>query len=252
MSGEYSILSDVIPNIATLELFLSKIGQGDQGVQSTREELLRALRKRFLSPEAEALNVMNENAYVTATCIDPQYKYHFFPRADDKQQAKAWLVQGLFLVHQKLHGEEDNNNQESQLPPHSPQSKRRKEDDLFHSCFMEIVTQRAATASTTSTRQQGCRTSKDVQDVAQEVDSFLSLPLINRKCDPLEWWKNAIQSPLMQELARKLLCTPSSSVFSERMYSEYGNIFKEKRSRLLPKNGESLLFIHHNGRKFQH
>ena len=45
MSGEYSILSDVIPNIATLKLFLSKIGRGDKGVQSTREELLRSLRK---------------------------------------------------------------------------------------------------------------------------------------------------------------------------------------------------------------
>ena len=133
MSGEYSILSDVIPNIATLELFLSMIGQGDQGVQSTREELLRALWKRFLSPEAEVLNVMNENAYVTATCIDPRYKDHFYPSTDDKQQAKAWLVEELFLVHQKLHGEEDNNNQESQLPPHSPQRKRTKEDDLFRS-----------------------------------------------------------------------------------------------------------------------
>ena len=67
MSGEYSILSDVIPNIATLELFLSKIGQGDgQGVQTAREELLRALRTRFLSPEAEALNVMHEKEYAVA------------------------------------------------------------------------------------------------------------------------------------------------------------------------------------------
>ena len=32
-SGEYSILSDVIPNIAILELLLSKIGQGDEGDQ---------------------------------------------------------------------------------------------------------------------------------------------------------------------------------------------------------------------------
>ena len=67
MSGEYSILSDVIPNIANLELFLSKIGQGDgQGVQTTCEELLRALRTRFLSPEAEALNVMHEKEYALA------------------------------------------------------------------------------------------------------------------------------------------------------------------------------------------
>ena len=249
MSGEYSVLSDVIPNIVTLELFLSKIGCDDRGVQSTREALLRALRTRFLSHEA--LNVMHKKEYVTATCIDPRYKDHFLRSADDKQQAKAWLVEELLLVHEKFHAEseDDINDQDSQLPPDSPQRKRSKEDDLFSSCFMEIATQQQADTASTE-RQPGGRIR--LQDVAKEVDPFLSLPLINRKSDPLEWWRSATQFPLMQELARKLLCTPSSSVFSERMYSEYGNIFEEKRSRLLPKNGEKLLFIHHNGKKFLH
>ena len=43
MSGEYSIFSDVIPNISTLELFLPEISQGDKGVRLTREGLLRSL-----------------------------------------------------------------------------------------------------------------------------------------------------------------------------------------------------------------
>jgi hypothetical protein len=47
MSAGYSILSSLIPNIVTLELFLSKIGQDDQGVQTTQESLLQALRKLF-------------------------------------------------------------------------------------------------------------------------------------------------------------------------------------------------------------
>ena len=181
----------------------------------------------------------------------PSLQRPLFPRADEKQKAKAWLVEELLLFHQKLHNKESevgNNNQELHLPPHSPPKKREKDDDLFRSCFIELVTQRDAIASTTSTGQQGCKTS--IQDVAQEVDPFMSLPLINRKCDPLEWWKNASQFPLMHELARKLFCTPSSSVFSERMYSEYGSIFEKKRSRLLPRRGENLLFIHHNRRKF--
>jgi len=29
-------------------------------------------------------------------------------------------------------------------------------------------------------------------------------------------------------------------------FSGYGNIFEEKRSRLLPKSREKLLFLHHN------
>jgi len=47
-------------------------------------------------------------------------------------------------------------------------------------------------------------------------------------------------------LAKKFLSTPASSVYSERFFSEYGNIFEEKRSRLLPKSGEKLVFLHHN------
>jgi len=47
-------------------------------------------------------------------------------------------------------------------------------------------------------------------------------------------------------LEKKFLATPASSVYSERLSSEYGNIFEEKRSRLLPKSGEKVLFLHHN------
>ena len=58
------------------------------------------------------------------TCIDPRYKDHLFPSADDKQQVKAWLPEELLLVHKKSQSEEselevDNNNQESEMPQHS-------------------------------------------------------------------------------------------------------------------------------------
>jgi len=47
-------------------------------------------------------------------------------------------------------------------------------------------------------------------------------------------------------LAKKFLATSASSVYSDRLFSEYGNIFEEKRSRLLPTTGKKLLFLHHN------
>ena len=128
-------------------------------------------------------------------------------------------------------------------------AKKAKPDDLFSACFDEITSQHESESTrSSSTRQSenmGC-----LVHVAEEVDRFMALPLISRTANPLEWWGNANGFPLLCEFARKLLCTPSSSAFSERMYSEYGNIFEDKRSRLLPKKGEKLLFIHHNGRKF--
>lgn len=253
MSAEYSILSTVIPNIATLELFLSKVGQGDQGVQSTRESLLLALRKRFFSTRATGpndLNIMKDKHYVTATSIDPRYKNHFFKETQDKEKAKTWMLELVVEVHggQSAHLEDPNISEEDYCQA-GPSAKKAKPDDLFRACFDEITSQHQSKSvrnSDTRLRENtGC-----LVEAAEEVDRFMVLPLISRTANPLEWWGKATGFPLLRELARKLLCTPSSSVFSERMYSEYGNIFEDKRSRLLPSKGEKLLFMHHNARKF--
>jgi len=42
---------------------------------------------------------------------------------------------------------------------------------------------------------------------------------------------------------------PPSPVYSERLFSEAGNLYEQKRNRLLPKAGEKLLFLHHNLKK---
>ena len=88
--------------------------------------------------------------------------------------------------------------------------------------------------------------------VTKEFDSYLSLPLQNRTSDPLQWWPDhAGAMPYIARLARKFLATPASSVYSERLFSEYGNIFEEKRAWLLPRTGEKLLFLHHNLKRLE-
>nr|XP_012562179.2 zinc finger BED domain-containing protein 4-like [Hydra vulgaris] len=72
-----------------------------------------------------------------------------------------------------------------------------------------------------------------------------------RKLCPIKTWMQEERFPRLKTIASKHLCTPASFIFSERLFSEYGNIYEKKRSRLLPKTGEMLLFIHHNGRKIE-
>ena len=88
-------------------------------------------------------------------------------------------------------------------------------------------------------------------EVEKEVKKYLQLPLLEKDEDPLTWWRqNRATLPLLAKLARKLLCTPASSVYSERIFSEFGEIYDDQRSRILPARGEKLLFIHHNYRKY--
>jgi hypothetical protein len=83
--------------------------------------------------------------------------------------------------------------------------------------------------------------------MTKQLDEYLGMPLQKLTDNPLHWWKeDGIKFPYLAKLARKHLATPASSVYSERLFSEYGNIFEEKRARLLPKTGEKILFLHHN------
>ena len=57
--------------------------------------------------------------------------------------------------------------------------------------------------------------------------------------------------PNLAKLARKFLATPPSSVYSERAFSELGNIYGDNRTSLTPERGDKLLFLHHNLRRVQ-
>ena len=57
--------------------------------------------------------------------------------------------------------------------------------------------------------------------------------------------------PIMCQLARKVLGAPCSSIYSERLFSEFGDVYEAKRSRLLPVTGENLLFLHHTYQRLE-
>lgn len=87
------------------------------------------------------------------------------------------------------------------------------------------------------------------QDVGVEIeiDRYAKQTLLSRKSAPLEWWAmNKLNFPILTKFAQKYLCAVTSSVYSERLFSEAGNIYEKNRSRIVPVRCEKLLFIHHN------
>ena len=87
------------------------------------------------------------------------------------------------------------------------------------------------------------------KDLEEEINMFLSDSLQKRDCDPLKWWAiNSNRFPRCSKFVRKYiyLCPPPSSVPSERLFSEAGDLYDEKRNRLNPDKAEMILVIRGN------
>lgn len=217
MSANNSCISEVLPAVTVLKRYLSKDdGQKTSGVGTMRDELCCAIETRSHSTNED------EN-YVMATVTDPRFKSKFAgPKGQDLLMAKI----------SELPGTSAESNVEVQPPPEK-RARKDNHDDLW-ACFDEIATG-SSEQSTPAINHE------------REVSSFLALPLLPVKQCPYQWWAtNRASYPDIFCIAKRYLSAPSSSVYSERLFSEAGNISEAKRNRLNPHKSESLLLLHHN------
>ena len=77
VSGEQSILSAVIPDVAALDRFLTKYTTKDSGVHTLKEELQQELNRRFFSPNQQDIDVKYSKQYVVGTLLDRRFKGNF-------------------------------------------------------------------------------------------------------------------------------------------------------------------------------
>ena len=79
---------------------------------------------------------------------------------------------------------------------------------------------------------------------AEELRKYIMLPNIDIDSNPLEWWRlqgNCFPKLLM--LAKKYLCSPGTSVPSERVFSRAGNVVTDNRSCLTGQHSEELIML---------
>ena len=85
----------------------------------------------------------------------------------------------------------------------------------------------------------------------QQLDDFLSEDPIDRKKDPLGYWRDKKEHfPALAKVARKYLSAPCTSTDSERLFSAASNVLDAKRNRLKCDKAEMLLFIKKNLPRF--
>lgn len=110
-------------------------------------------------------------------------------------------------------------------------------------CYNDFVT-----ASTSASSISGLK-----NDILHQLDTYYGMPIIDKKADPVEWWsRHREKFPDLINLVRQFLSSPATSVYSERLFSEIGNIYVDNRCRLNSENAEKLLFIHHNLNKINY
>ncbi len=179
------------------------------------------------------------------TCLlDPRYKSHAFCSASTLNKAKEWLkedVEGALQEQAKterVNQEEQADGEEPAAQDQAPKRQRREKtpchsqiDKIFSSLFGPHT---------------GDLLAKD--SIEDELHQYLKEPVIERhKGDPLQWWKqNEGRFKLLAKEARKFLCSPPSSVPSERVFSEVSTIYDKRRSKLTGEHAEQLCFLHHN------
>ena len=79
----------------------------------------------------------------------------------------------------------------------------------------------------------------------QQLDSYLKKPRLPRTTDIYAYWYSS-EFPSLEPAAQKYFSAPPTSVSSEQLFSSAGQLYADKRYRLLGENAEKLLFLAFN------
>ena len=89
-----------------------------------------------------------------------------------------------------------------------------------------------------------------VNRIKREIDRYKSVKMKKEQKSNLKlisWWQERrAEYPYLFKAVKSMLCTPGTSVPSERIFSEAGYISHAKRSKILPVNLDKYLFIKRN------
>jgi hypothetical protein len=190
------------------------------------EGILKKVRAAiYLSLETH-WNVPSELSLV-ATILDPRMKSFLFVedlhREDQKTQAES-LLSNLYT--QLKH--------DLELPEEVRSPTLDDDDDIFERMW--------------ASNQQLTQTGNNDNN---EIMCYLRCPDEPKNTDPLVWWRDHRSSyPTLSKLARKYLSIPSTSVPSERLFSDAGNHVSAKRTRLAPDLVDRILFLKRNSTYF--
>lgn len=235
MSSNEAFISEVLPTIVTLKKYLMETTFF--GVGTMKDILYEQILRRFDA-------IFKNKYYIISTVLDPRFKIAFFEK-DNQEYVKQVIIDehSYPLQEQSNDSESDDDTPLSKIRILTKNNEDSKEGEKTKSKLWQYFDEIATSSTMPIAREKKLHKSS----IKEELEMYLNLSLISRTDNPIIWWKEKKEVfPILKEMAAKFLSAPASSVYSERIFSEVGNIYDESRSNLLPRNAEKLLFIHHN------
>ncbi|XP_049319320.1 E3 SUMO-protein ligase ZBED1-like [Astyanax mexicanus] len=188
--------------------------------------LVENLKRRLLETlcNLESLSVMT-----IPTLLDPRFKTMAFLSVSKANDAVKRLKSECVAEMKSAVPTQMEDAQAGPSTLYAPSS----DDNLWQHLDMEVKESKANSNVTT--------------DAIIEVQRYLSEVNTPRSQDPLQYWKTQrLNYPTLYKLAIKYLCTPSSSVPCERVFSKTGEIVCKRRNRLGPNLLKQLMFLNKN------
>lgn len=228
LSGEkYPTLSVVIPLVRGFQFAVRNL--------NTNTHIGQELKMKVLDTVTRRLSNFESNKIVAKACfLDPRFKKYGFGVDENADIAQKLVIEELTQI--IMSKERENKEKErtagdpmQQVEQHQYLQQQRTETIWSHFDKKVSNIKSFTTPSTTATLM---------------VRQYLEVSPLERNKNPLEFWKrNKLIMPELYDIAIKYLCIPCTSVPSERVFSKAGQITNLRRSRLLPKHLDYIIFL---------
>ena len=229
---EDASISIAIPIVA---MIMGKLQSDDPDVGEGLVQMRAALRDAML----RRFSHLKKMPYLcAATLLDPRFKKFYFT-SEETDFAKTEVLR---FLRSRVNADDEVNSTEvsSSLPgsSHSPPSRSKQGSGLWDA--------HDASFRTSLEEPSDCdpRPADEVQ-----LDLYLKEARVSRSSNIFQYW-HCSSYPLLEPAAHKHLSAPPTSVASERLFSTAGQLYADRRSKLLGENAEKLLFLSYNIRLF--
>lgn len=233
---KHSTLSKVIPMVNILFHHYRPQNEESETAKEFRAMIYDQLKYYFHAKT----DVETEATYSISTILDPRFKdLVFSTKAKSLQAVKFAKTDAVEVAH------ENNENPDDEEEPEETTSTASKSDDFWDvfDSQKELFDSKTVKVTKKSKKSDYYKSCVDL-----EMRQYLSVPRLDRKSCPIQYWKNvgSKQFPLLFECAKKYLCMLATSVPSERVFSNAGQILTKRRNRLNKDTANILITLHTN------